>query len=160
MGRLDWARSNFFSSSFSAFAYFGNNTAKVGDDGVDWHRYGIGVNVRWRMIDLYGAFVWDKLLDLSSATKANFDNTASGFTVEADVLVTNWLLGSLRFDHLNAGGRRTMRQDNTILGAQLKFYLRDNIGLYIRDDINLRQGGERALENLRNTFLVGVDLAF
>ena len=160
MGRLDWARSDLFSANLSAFAYFGNNTAKVGDDSVDWHRYGIGANVRWRMIDLYGAFVWDKIADLSSATKATFDDTASGFTVEADVIVTNWLLASLRFDHLNAGGTRTTKKDNTVLGAQLKFYITDNIGLYIRDDINLRGEGESAFENLRHTFLVGVDIAF
>ncbi|MFQ5882196.1 MAG: hypothetical protein ACE5I9_06960 [Candidatus Methylomirabilales bacterium] len=160
MGRLDWARSDLFSANLSAFAHFGYNTAKVGEDSVDWHRYGIGANVRWRMIDLYGALVWDKILDLSSANKVTFDDTASGFTVEADALVTNWLLASLRFDHLNAGGRRAMKEDNTVLGAQLKFYLTDNIGLYIRDDINLRDEGESAVENLRNTFLVGVDLAF
>ncbi|MFQ5847258.1 MAG: hypothetical protein ACE5IQ_06220 [Candidatus Methylomirabilales bacterium] len=160
MGRFDWARSDLFSASLSAFAYFGYNTAKVGNDGVDWHRYGIGANVRWRMIDVYGAFVWDKILDLSSTTEATFDDTASGITVEADVLVTNWLLASVRFDHLNAGGRLAMKADNTVLGTQLKFYLTDNIGLYVRDDINLRDEGESALENLRNTFLVGVDLAF
>lgn len=160
MGRLDWARSDLFSANLSAFAYFGNNTAKVGGDSVDWHRYGIGANVRWRMIDVYGAFIWDKIRDLSSANKATFDDTASGFTVEVDTLVTNWLLASLRFDHMNAGGVRAMKEDNSVLGAQLKFYLTDNIGLYVRDDINLRGAGESAIENLRNTFLVGVDLAF
>ncbi|MFB3123852.1 MAG: hypothetical protein ACE10H_16875 [Candidatus Binatia bacterium] len=86
--------------------------------------------------------------------------TASGFTVQVDALVTNWLLASLRYDHLNAGGLRAMKEDNSVLGAQLKFYLTDNIALYVRDDINLRDEGESALENLRNTFLVGVDLAF
>jgi hypothetical protein len=61
---------------------------------------------------------------------------------------------------MNAGGVRAMKEDNSVLGAQLKFYLTDNIGLYVRDDINLRGAGESAIENLRNTFLVGVDLAF
>ena len=160
MGRLDWARSDLFSANLSTFAYFGNNTAKVGDDSVDWHRYGIGANVRWRMIDVYGAFVWDKIADLSSATKATFDDTASGFTVEVDAIVTNRLLASLRFDHLNAGGLRAVKEDNSVLGAQLKFYITDNIGLYIRYDINLRGAADNPIQNLRNTFLVGVDLAF
>ncbi|MEE9153193.1 MAG: hypothetical protein V3U42_03810 [candidate division NC10 bacterium] len=160
MGRLDWARSELFSANVSAFYYFGNNSAKVADETVDWHRYGIGANVRWRMFDLYGAFIWDDIKDLSPATKAIFDNKASGLTVELDTIVTNWLLASVRYDYLNAGGFFAMKQNNSVLGLQLKFYPWDNIGLFIRDDINLRGAADNPIQNLRNTFLVGVDLAF
>ena len=161
MGRLDWARSKLFSASLSGFAYFGNDTATVATgDSVDWHRYGIGANVRWRMIDIYGAFIWDKIKDVPGSLEATFDDTAWGFTIEADVIATNWLLFSVRYDQLDPGGARALKKSNAFLALQAKYYYRDNLGFFLRGDINLREKEEHPFRELRTALFVGVDLAY
>jgi hypothetical protein len=161
MGRLDWARSKLLSASLSGFAYFGNATAKVmTDDYIDWHRYGIGANIRWRMIDVYGAFIWDKIKDLPPALNATFNDTAWGVTIEADVLATNSLLLSIRYDQLEPGGMRAMQKSNAFLALQAKYYYRDNIGFFLRGDVNLRGKAEHPFRELRNAMFIGVDLAY
>lgn len=163
MARLDHAQSDLFSANLSGFAYFGNNNAKVisGAD-VSWNRYGVAGNVRYKMFDIYGAYVIDRVTGLPPALAGNFDSTATGATVEADMLVTDRLLLSLRYDHLDAGGILAMRKSNSLLAVQAKYYLRSNIALFLRDDFNLRkaEGGTSAPRNFRNAFLVGADIAF
>ena len=164
MGRLDYAESGLFSANIAGFAYFGNNNAKVVKNQADvsWNRYGIAATVRYRMVDIYGAYIIDRVTDLPKAIQQNFDATATGVTVEADVLVTDRILLSARYDHLDAGGVLSLRKSNSILAFQGKYYLRTNIALFLRDDVNLReaQAGNSAPRNFRNAFLVGADLIF
>ena len=163
MLRMDHAEDDLFSASVSGFAYFGSNNAKVASGAdVNWNRYGVAATVRYRMFDLYGAYVVDRLMNLPGSLASSFDTTATGFTVQADALVTDRLLASIRFDHLDAGGLLTERVSNSILAIQGKYYLRTNIALFLRDDINLRdaQGGTQAARNFRNAFLAGVDVVF
>ena len=80
--------------------------------------------------------------------------------MEADVLVTDRLLLSLRVDHLDAGGARSMKKGNTLLGVQAKYYLRPNIAIYVRDDFNLRDSGGSPPRKFRNAFFIGADLDF
>jgi len=161
MLRVDYAQSDLFSASLSGFGYWGGNNAKLatGRD-VNWHRYGVAGNVRYKMVDIYGAFIIDHVTDLPSGLA--FDDTATGATLEADVLVTDQLLLSVRFDHLDAGGAKSMKKSNTLLGVQAKYYLRPNIAIYVRDDFNLRdaQGGTSPPRKFRNAFFIGADLDF
>ncbi|MEE8232835.1 MAG: hypothetical protein V3R46_05895, partial [Thermoplasmata archaeon] len=164
MMRLDQARSDLFSASLSGFTYFGSNNAKLGFNGPDvsWSQYGIAAAVRYRMVDIYGAYVIDRVTDLPPGQSASFDDTASGATVEVDVLATDRLLLSLRYDHFDGGGDLDRRESNSLLAVQAKYYLRTNIALFVRDDFNLRkaEGGASPARNLRNAFLLGVDLIY
>lgn len=163
MVRLDQAESDLFSANISGFAYFGNNNAKVSSGAdVDWSRYGLAATLRYKMVDLYGAFVIDRVTNLPQAMASSFDSTATGLTLEADVLLTDRLLVSLRFDNLDAGGALAARKSNTLLAIQAKYYLRTNIALFVRDDFNLREaeGGASPARNFRNAFLVGADLIY
>lgn len=161
MMRLDHARANYFSSSLSGFAYFGNHNAKLMTrDNVNWSRYGLAGNIRYKMVDLYGAFVVDHVTNLPSSITSKFDKTATGITVESDVLVTDHLMFSLRFDHLDAGGTIAHRTSNTLLGLQAKYYLHQNFSVFLRHDRNLRKAEEGVTpeRNFRQAFFLGVDL--
>jgi hypothetical protein len=164
MTRFDYTDSDLFSANISGFAYFGNNNAKVAFNQADvnWNRYGIAANIRYKMVDIYGAYTIDRVTNLPQQFEANFDATATGLIVETDVLVTDKLLLSVRYDHLDAGGVLAKRKSNSILGMQAKYYLRSNISFYIRDDVNLRksEGGVSGARNFRNAFLVGADFVF
>jgi len=165
MGRFDYAQSDLFSASLSGFGYFGNNNIQVRPGNpvdVSMNRYGLSTRVRYRMVDIYAAYTIDQIRDLPAGLAPNFDATATGLTVEADVLATDRLLLSARFDNLDAGGVRSMRKSNTILAFQGKYYLRTNIALFVRDDFNLREaeGGASAPRNFRNAFLVGADIIY
>ena len=161
--RFDWAQSTYFSVNFSGFSYFGSNNAKVASRGdVSWSRYGFAANVRYYMVDFYAAFVVDRITDLPASLEGTFDTTATGFTFEANVLATNRILVGLRLDHLDAGGIRNQRISNSLLALVAKYYLRSNIALFLRDDVNLRpsHGGRLPARNFRNAFFVGADVAF
>ena len=161
MMRLDHARSQFFSSSLSGFAYFGNRNAKLTTrDNVNWARYGLAGNIRYKMVDLYGAFVIDRVTNLPSSMTAQFDKTATGTTVEGDVLATDHLMLSLRLDHLDAGGTAVHQKSNTLLAIQAKYYLYPNFSVFLRHDRNLRkaEGGVTPERNFRQAFFIGVDL--
>ncbi len=164
MVRLDQSTTDLFSASLSGFAYFGSNNAKVAlnQADVNWNRYGMAGTLRYKMVDLYGTFTIDRVTNLPQSLEATFDATATGTTVEADVLVTDRLLLSLRYDHLDAGGNFSQRKSYSILAAQAKYYLRTNISIYIRDDFNLREaeGGLSASRNFRNALLIGADLVY
>lgn len=163
MVRLDHAKEKLFSANVSGFAYFGNNNAKIlsGAD-INWSRFGIAGNARYKMIDVYGAFVVDRVTGLPSSLASGFDKTATGTTLETDILVTDRILLSFRFDHLDAGGTLTTRKSNTLVGFQGKYYLRSNIAFFLRSDINLRnsEGGTNATRNFRNGTFLGADLIF
>ncbi len=161
MMRLDHARSKFFSSSLSGFAYFGNRNAKLATrDSVDWERYGFAANIQYKMIDLYGAFVIDRVTNLPSSMTAQFDEIATGTTIEGDVLVTDHLMLSLRLDYLDPGGTLAHRKSTTFLGMQAKYYLHQNFSVFLRHDRNLRkaEGGVAPGRNFRHAFFIGVDL--
>ena len=163
MTRFDLAQSDYFSANLSAFGYFGRHNAKLqtGDD-VNWSRYGLTANIRYDMIDLYGAFTIDRVTHVPETVKPVFDDTATGLTVEANVLATDqWLFG-LRYDHVDAGGDRTLRTSYTWLAIMAKYYWRSNMAVFLRHDVNIRddQGGRSPERNLRNAMFVGADLAF
>jgi len=176
MGRFDYAKSDLFSASLSGFGYFGSNNVKVAlpmggpTPDVSWNRYGVSGRLRYKMVDIYGMFTIDRISDLpAGAFEQNFDATATGLTIQADILATDRLLLSTRFDNLDAGGvkinpmtKKTVRTSNTLLAFQAKYYLRTNLALYVRDDVNLRdaKGGTSAPRNFRNAFLVGADLIY
>ena len=164
MARMDHTSLDFLSASLSGFAYFGNNNAKVATNTADvnWNRYGIAGTVRYQMVDIYGAFTVDRIMNLPSSLEDTFDATATGATIEADALLTDRILLSVRFDHLDAGGLLSLRKGYSIVGMQVKYYLRSNISLYVRDDFNTRQseGGASAVRNFRNAFLIGGDFVF
>ncbi len=163
MARLDYAQSHLFSASLSGFAYVGNHNAKVltGED-ISRHRYGVASRLRYRWLDVYGAFTLDKVRDLPKGMDKTFDDTATGLTVEAQALATDRLLLGVRYNHLDAGGVLANRKSATFLTLQMKYYLRSNIAFTIRDDINLRakEGGTHATRNLRNVFNVGISIVF
>ena len=104
----------------------------------------------------------DRITNLPDALKASFDRTATGLTVEANVLATDRFLIGLRYDHLDAGGDRTLRTSHSLIALMAKFYWRSNIAFFLRDDVNLRnaQGGRSPERNFRNAFVIGADLAF
>lgn len=166
MFRLDQAESDLFSANISGFAYFGNNNAKVSTGSftpdVDWSRYGLAATLRYKMVDVYGAFVIDRVTNLPQALAASFDSTATGLTLTTDILMTDRVLMSLRFDYMDAGGVLATRKSNTLMAIQAKYFLRTNIALYVRDDFNLREaeGGTSAARNFRNAFLIGADLIY
>jgi hypothetical protein len=163
MTRLDYAQSDYFSANLSGFAYFGNKNAKVSSmTPVSWSRYGFSTNLRYYMVDFYAAFVVDWIADLPTSLKGTFDTTATGLTIEANVLATDRMLVGLRFDYLGAGGLRSERMSNSLLAFLAKYYVRSNIAFFLRDDINLQQApkGQIPARNFRNAFFLGADVAF
>lgn len=164
--RFDYVRSSHFSASMTGFAYIGNSNAMVFDGAnntnVSWNRYGIAGHARYKMLDLYGMYTMDYVRHLPSAVSATFDKTASGLSVAADVYMTNQTLLSVRYDQMDAGGERTQRASQSIVGAQIKHYLRTNVAIYARGDTNVRKAedGNAAARNLRNAVFVGIDVAY
>lgn len=163
MIRFDYARSNNFAANVSGFAYIGNSNAKViGQDDVNWNRYGVSARATYKMIDLYAAFAIDKINKTPASVAGLFDSTATGLTIGADAYVTDRAMLSVRYDNLDAGGMLDQRKSTTFIGVQAKYYLRTNIALFVRDDFNIRksEGGDHAGRNLRNAFFSGIDIVF
>ncbi len=163
MTRFEYAQSEYFSVNLSGFAYFGNHNAKVSTNAdVSRSRYGVGARMRYKWLDIYGAYTIDRVTDLPSGMEATFDSTATGVTVEAHALVTDRLLLGTRYDHMDAGGLLATRKSATFVGLQAKYYLRSNLAFTIRDDFNVRDAerGASAARNLRNRFSVDVSIAF
>lgn len=164
--RVEYARSAHFSGSLSGFAYLGNSNATVFDGtrnvDVNWNRYGAAAHLRYKMLDLYGMYTLDRIKHVPTAALANFDSSASGVTVTLDAYVTNRTLLSLRYDNMDAGGDLTQRASQSFVGMQIKHYLRSNVALYARHDLNVRRAedGNAPARNLRNAFFVGIDVAY
>lgn len=167
MARMNFGGERYLSGSFSGLIYWGNNTGRVpmaagaSDTSlIDWLRYGFAGNVKYKLLDLYGAFIWDRIQDLPAQTSAVFDDKAFGFTLEGDYLASDRLLLSLCYDQLNSGGFVGQRADAKTLALQARFYVRDNFSLYLRDTYNFKSDTVNALQNFRNLVAVGVDLDF
>ena len=163
MTRFDYAQSDYFSANLSGFAYFGNHNTKVlsGAD-VSRSRYGVGARIRYRWLDLYGTYTIDRITDLPNGMAATFDDTATGVTIEAHAIVTDRLLLGVGYNHMDAGGELSQRKSATFLSFQARYYLRSNIALQIRNDVNLRdaEGGTSPARNLRNQVVTNVAFAF
>ncbi|MEK7702690.1 MAG: hypothetical protein AAB317_01850 [Nitrospirota bacterium] len=165
MGRIDFGGANYLSGSLSSLVYRGYDTARVPIGGnqtalVDWLRYGFAGNIRYRLLDLYGAFIWDTLKGLPDGMAETFDKEASGFTIEGDYLITDQALLSMRYDQLNSGGLITKKANGKVLTAQARYYLRDNFSFYLRDSYNIEKTSKNPLQNFRNLVALGVDFDF
>ncbi len=169
MARLNFGGDRHLSGSFSGLVYWGNETARVPQTSpadtntapVDWLRFGLAGNVKYRLFDLYGAVIWDRLDDLPGQTLGVFDDEAFGYTVETDYLASDRLLLSLRYDQLNAGGFLSQRANGTVVTVQSRYYLRDNLSFYVRDSYNLKgKNSANPLQSFSNLIAFGVDLDF
>ena len=169
MGRMNFGGASYISGSLSSFGYFGYDTARVQapKNGapisgplvpVDWRRIGVGGNLKWQYLDLYGAYVDDTIL--KRPVSNDFDNNASGWTIEADYLTTDRLLLSLRFDHLDAGGMIAEKQDGSVVTLQGRYYLRDNFSFYLRDSINTESVTQNPIRNFKNLIATGLNFDF
>ncbi|MFQ5589100.1 MAG: hypothetical protein ACE5F7_09695 [Nitrospiria bacterium] len=159
MTRLNFGGSHYFSGSVSALAYWGNETAKVGGQFIDWFRYGLAGNVKYKLLDIYGALIWDEISGLSK-TATPFDDTAFGLTLEGDLIITDTHLISLRYDHMETGGFVTEKADGRVLTVQIRQYMRDNFALFLRNSVNVGRVSENPLQNFRNLIAAGIDFDF
>lgn len=163
MLRYDYAQSNDFSANLSGFIYHGNSNAKVqSQEDVNWHRYGVSARATYQMVDIYAAYSVDRINRVPSGVIGNFDATATGLTIGADTYLTNATLLSIRYDNLDAGGMLDQRKSATFLGLQVKHFLRTNVAIFARNDVNVRksEGGATAARNLRNGFFAGIAIVF
>lgn len=164
--RLDYARSANFSASLSGFAYLGNSNGTAFDGtrtvDVNWNRYGAAAHLRYKMLDLHGTYTLDRIKHVPTAALSNFDTTASGVIVALDAYVTIRTLLSLRYDNMDAGGELTQRTSQSFADMQLKHYLRSNVAVYARHDLNLRRAEEdnAAARNLRQAVFMGIDISY
>ncbi len=165
MGRMNFGGASYLSGSLSGFGYFGYDTARVPITPttsalVDWRRMGVGGNIKYRFLDIYGAYVMDTLQNLPGNVLSDFDNRADGFTLEGDYLTTDRLLLSLRLDHLRAGGT-SKRQDGLLVTLQSRYYLRDNFSFYLRNTINTKSVvTENEIRNFKNLIASGLNFDF
>ncbi len=160
MTRMNFGGTNYFSGSVSGLVYWGNDTAKVGTELIDWLRYGFAGNVKYKLLDIYGAIIWDKISGLAASDAAQFDDTAMGLTLEADLLLTDQHLVSLRYDHMEAGGFNIQKANGRVLTLQVRKYLRDNFALFLRDSVNVGSVSDNPLQNFRNLVAAGIDFDF
>ncbi len=159
MARMNFGGSRYVSGSVSALAQRGYATARVDGAAVDWLRTGLAANLRWRHLDVYGAVIRDHLTDLPDGI-APFDDRALGVTVQADWLTTDaWLL-SLRYDRMDAGGFEADKADGRVVSLQGRYYLRDNLSLWLRDSFNVGDVSTHPLQNFRHLFTAGLDVVF
>jgi len=157
MGRYNFGWKEFMSGSISGFANWGNHTAKVDDQLIDWFRYGAALNIKLSHFDLYGTYIWDELKDLPLSTKGVFDDKATGMTVEADYLIFDKLMLMTKYDQLKSGGFLNEKVDGEVISFQARYYIRDNLGIYILDSYNLQGVSSNPLQSYRNLVLLGVD---
>lgn len=165
MGRLNFGGVDYLSGSFSGLLYRGYDTARVPTganqtSAVDWLRYGFAGNVRYRLLDFYGAFIRDALRGLPEGLTGTFDKEASGLTIEGDYLATDQTLLSLRYDRLDSGGLITEKANGRMLTAQVRYYLRDNFSFYLRNGYNVGRASKNPLQNVRNLAAWGLDFDF
>jgi len=160
MTRMNFGGTKYFSGSVSGLANWGNDTAMVGNQLIDWFRYGFAGNVKYKLLDIYGAVIWDKISGLPASAAATFDDTAVGLTIEGDLLVTDQHLVSLRYDQMISGGFINQKADGKVLTLQVRKYYRDNFALFLRDSVNIGTVSDNPLQNFRNLVAVGVDFDF
>lgn len=151
---------------------------------VDWVRYGLGARVQYKMLDIYGTVVWDKIDQPMFAgaplSLSEWDTEGLGASVEVDWLVNEkWLLGA-RYDYMDPGGLvklppalqmgdAAVNQDASLVGLIAKYYAATNVGVYVRGHFNLESsaefpqalgGAENPARNLESVIAVGIDMAF
>ena len=160
MVRLNFGQEAYLSGSLSALGYWGLDTAMIDSTLVDWFRYGVAGDLKYRYVDLYGAIIWDTIDRLPGAISAPFDRNAYGLTVEGDYLATDRLLFSIRYDQLDAGGFVDQKADGKLLTFQARFYARDNFSFYLRDSVNIAKVSANALQSFRNAVAAGIDFDF
>ena len=127
---------------------------------MDCFRYGFSGNIKYKLLDIYGAIIWDEIQNLPNETRDTFDDEAFGFTVEGDFLATDQLLLTIRYDQLDAGGFMSQKADGKVVTVQARYYLRDNAAFYLRDSYNVEAVSSNPIQNFRNLFAFGVDLDF
>ena len=167
MTRINFGESGYVSGSLSGLAYWGNETASVpiavgsGDTApVDWFRHGVSGNIKYRLLDLYGAIIWDRLGSLPDGLIGAFEKRASGVTIETDYLATDRALFSLRYDRLKAGGLIAEKTVGQVITLQGRYYLLDNFSFYLRDSRNIEKVSGNPLQNFRNLVAFGLDFDF
>lgn len=160
MTRMNFGEEKYISGSLSGLLYWGNDTAMVDQELIDWFRYGFSGNLKYRLLDLYGAVIWDKISDLPDAISNPFDDTAFGLTIEGDYLVSDQVLFSTRYDQLNGGGFINEKANGKVFTVQARYYVRDDFSLYLRDSYNLEGISNHPLQNFRNLIAFGVDFSF
>lgn len=167
MGRMNFGREAYISGSVSGLVYWGNDTGQVpraiglmGSEFIDWLRYGVAANIKIKLLDLYGAIIWDRIKDLPEGLEPDFDDTAYGLTLEADFLASDHILLSLRYDQLQAGGLISDKANGKLLTLQTRYYVRDNFSVILRDSLNLGEVSSNPIQNYRNLFVLGVDFDF
>ncbi len=170
MGRYDFGQRDQFTFNISALLNWGFGVAKPPDHDDEDHagvgsldrlRYGLAANARWKALDVYGAVIWDRVMNLPGELKSEFDRTAAGLSVQVDYLVLDPVMLSTRFDQLWAGGLRDEKRDGTVWSFQVRYYPWPNISFFARDSINLRAFvDENPLRSWRNQFFVGIDWDF
>ncbi len=203
MGRYDFSFQNGVQAQVSAFYYKApnaalaslapNDTLVTAMNTTDIDRMGIGGRVQWGQFDIYGTYIQDEIdkpvFMMAPLNTSVWETTGSGISAEVDWRFHNkWMLG-VRYDQMSPGGlsklpmgadpaRTKINVDASFLGAMLKYYMRPNIGLYLRTHINLESstrlpdttgqmvqisafnGSEHPATNLKNITTVGIDMAF
>ncbi|MCF6336340.1 MAG: TonB-dependent receptor [Gammaproteobacteria bacterium] len=168
------------------------------DSATDITRVGIGARAQWETVDVYFAYTQDSIdnptwndlpnaMMIAAANSSEWQDTATGFSLEADWRFDpNWMLG-VRYDQMDAGGLErlpagvvTAANDKINATVQmispiLKYYPSPNIALYTRAHINISSsstlpdtngqvagfsGQEHPASNLENVLTLGVDMAF
>ncbi|HEU5320157.1 MAG TPA: hypothetical protein VFX28_05095 [Methylomirabilota bacterium] len=168
--RMDLGERGGFTFNASMLANWGFGVARApdpedheqpGGERVDRLRYGVAANARWKALDVYGALVFDRLLNAPDGLGRAFDRTAAGLTLEVDYLVHEQVMLSSRFDQLWAGGLRDDKLDASVLSLQARYYPWPNLAFFVRDSVNLRPVvADNPLRSWRNQVLVGIDWDF
>ena len=128
---------------------------------LDRLRYGVAANLKWKALDVYGAFIVDRVYRLERELRSDFDVSAAGLTLEIDYLIHEKVMLSGRFDQLWAGGLKEQKKDATVVSFQAKYYPWQNIAFFIRDSVNLRKFYEdNPLRSWKNQLFVGIDWDF
>ena len=174
VGRLDLGERRGFTFNVSALVNWGFGVARAPEldpeepgeihpSGrlLDRLRMGLAANARWKGLDVYGAFIWDRVFGLPGDLRGVFDRDAAGLTLEIDYLVHEKVMVSTRFDQLWAGGLTDQKLDGTVFSAQVKFYPWQNVAFFVRDSVNLRKAHEdNPLRSWKNQLFVGIDWDF
>ncbi len=174
-----------------------SGNVQYADKATDITRVGIGARAQWETVDVYMAITQDSIdsptwnnlggMMTTMASTSQWEDTATGVSVEADWRFhPNWMFG-VRYDQMDAGGLKrlpaavvTSTNDDINASVQmispiLKYYPSPNIGLYTRAHINISSsstlpdtsgavagfsGQEHPASNLENILAFGVDMAF
>ncbi|MFQ5543137.1 MAG: hypothetical protein ACE5FY_02150, partial [Nitrospiria bacterium] len=156
MLRFDFGGSGFFYGHVSAFANWGVDTGMIDDHLINWFRNGFGARFRIKHLDIYGAYIQDKI-ELEHTPSSPFDVDASGLTVEADYLITDQTMLVARYNQMDAGGFVQHKTDGENMTLMVRYYIRDNLGIYVGGTRNLKAVNKNPIRNYRNLYVLGVD---